>query len=66
MTARGLQNEKMVKIPPKTVSNVPAGPNLTIFRTIFSLAFPFGQKNEKMGPTRRCTLLRTRCVEGER
>ena len=66
MPARGHQDEKMVKFRPKMASNGPHGPISTIFRTIFPLAFPFGQKNEKMGPTRRSTLLRTKCVEGER
>ena len=39
----------MMKNRPKMASNGPDGPILSIFGLFSALAFPFGQKNEKIG-----------------
>ena len=39
----------MMKNRPKMASNGPDGPILSIFGPFSALAFPFGQKNEKIG-----------------
>ena len=66
MAARRLQDEKMVKFPAKMASNGPHGPIPTIFRTIFPLPFPFGQKNEKIGSNKALQAIGDKSPQSER
>ena len=49
MPSRRLQDGKMMKNRPKMASNGPDGPILSIFSQFSAFAFPFRQKNEKIG-----------------
>ena len=49
MPSRRLQDGKRMKKWPKMAPNGPDGPILSVFGPFFALAFPFGQKNEKIG-----------------
>ena len=66
MPSRRLQDGKMMKNRPKMASNGPDEPILGIFGPFSAFAFPFGQKNEKIGSNKAFHLTRHKWRDGER